>query len=220
VLNKELISESIPTLTVNDTVSRALQLMADHHLSHLPVVSGNHYIGLVNEEGLMNTDDNEPVSGKNDSNLSQLAVNGHLHFTEAVKLCTGHNLSVVPVIEKNAQWMGAISRPDLLKELAHTAGIEEPGGIIVLELEQKTFSFSELSKLVETNDAEITQLNSFFDKDLGVFFITIKVNKFEISDIVATFQRYEYTVRYYFGEELFENELKSNYDHLMNYLNI
>jgi len=27
-------------------------------------------------------------------------------------------------------------------------------------------------------------------------------------------------VKYYFGEELYENELKNNYDHLMNYLNI
>ena len=53
-----------------------------------------------------------------------------------------------------------------------------------------------------------------------LFFVTIKVNKFEISDIVATFQRYEYTVKYYFGEELYENELRNNYDHLMNYLNI
>jgi acetoin utilization protein AcuB len=27
-------------------------------------------------------------------------------------------------------------------------------------------------------------------------------------------------VKYYFGEELYENELRNNYDHLMNYLNI
>jgi acetoin utilization protein AcuB len=41
-----------------------------------------------------------------------------------------------------------------------------------------------------------------------------------VSDIVATFQRYEYSVKYYFGEELYENEIKTNYDHLMNYLNM
>jgi len=50
--------------------------------------------------------------------------------------------------------------------------------------------------------------------------ITIKINKTEISDIVATFQRFDYNIRYYFGEEQYANELKENYNHLMNYLNI
>jgi hypothetical protein len=45
-------------------------------------------------------------------------------------------------------------------------------------------------------------------------------NKIEISDIVATFQRFDYAVRYFFGEEQYTNELKDNYNHLMAYLNI
>ena len=99
-------------------------------------------------------------------------------------------------------------------------GVEEPGGIIILEIEKRQYSFSQISKLVETNDAYITQLNTYYDTNLGVLNVTIKVNKLEISDIVATFQRYELFVKYYFGEELYENELKNNYDHLMNYLKI
>jgi len=54
----------------------------------------------------------------------------------------------------------------------------------------------------------------------GLFIITIKVNKIEISDIIATLQRYEYSIRYYFGEEDYENELRKNYDLLMTYLKI
>jgi hypothetical protein len=73
---------------------------------------------------------------------------------------------------------------------------------------------------VETNDAQIIQLNTYSDAASGNFYITLRINKTEISDIVATFQRYEYQVKYYFGEELYENELRNNYDHLMNYLNI
>jgi hypothetical protein len=87
-------------------------------------------------------------------------------------------------------------------------------------MEKLSFSFSEIGKLVETNDAQITQLNTWPDPQSGNFYIVLRINKQEISDIVATFQRYEYQVKYYFGEELYENELRSNYDHLMNYLNI
>ncbi len=143
-----------------------------------------------------------------------------MHFDDAIKMTNEFSLSVIPVTDNELNWIGAISSSDLLKFVGRMYGMEESGGIIVLELEKRAFSFSEISKLVETNDASITQLNTYFDHSIGVLFVTIKINKFEISDIVATFQRYEYFVKYYFGEEQYENELKNNYDHLMNYLNI
>lgn len=220
MLNKELISGSIPALSPEDAVSHALQLMADYHLSHLPVVKGDAFLGLVSEDELLSASDDRLSIHKASIPLALVSVHANSHFTEAIRLANEYNLGVVPVVEEQAVWCGAISRIDLLKALARISGVDEPGGIIVLEMEQRNFSFSELSKLVETNDAQLTQLNTYFDKEAGVFFVTLKVNKFEISDIVATFQRYEYTVKYYFGEELYENELKSNYDHLMNYLSI
>jgi hypothetical protein len=98
--------------------------------------------------------------------------------------------------------------------------LNEPGGLIVLEVESNQYSFNEISKLIEANDAQITQLNTTNDPEKGTMQVTIRINKPEISDIVATFQRYEYHVKYYFGEELYNNELRSNYENLMNYLNL
>jgi acetoin utilization protein AcuB len=50
--------------------------------------------------------------------------------------------------------------------------------------------------------------------------LTIRLNKYEVSDVIATFQRYDYTVRFFVGEEQYANELRSNYDHLIHYLKI
>ena len=109
---------------------------------------------------------------------------------------------------------------DLLKYASEFMSLNEPGGLIVLEMESNQYSFNEISKLVETNDAQITQLNTSNDTETGMMQVTIRINKPEVSDIVATFQRYEYNVKYFFGEELYANELRSNYDNLMNYLKI
>jgi hypothetical protein len=98
--------------------------------------------------------------------------------------------------------------------------LNDPGGLIVLEIEGKDYSFNELNRIVESNDAQITQLNSFTDPETGTMQVTIRINKVEISDIITTLQRYEYSIKYYFGEELYENELRSNYDNLMHYLKI
>jgi acetoin utilization protein AcuB len=219
VLNKELISSTIPTLNLEDRVAQALELMSEFHVSQLPVVANEKYLGLVFEEDLMNVDENA-ILKTIDTHFSKVAVNANTHFIESVQTVNDYNLSIVPVIDKENEFIGVIPGDTLLRELGKITGASEPGGVIVLEMEQRNFSFSELSKLVETNDAQITQLNTYWDTNSSPFLVTLKINKFEISDIVATFQRYEYQVKYYFGEELYVNELKSNYDHLMNYLNI
>ena len=219
MLNIQLISSSLPVLSLSDTVYHAQQLMADYHLMQLPVTNHETYIGLISEDDLLNSQDDQTLEHLEPLFL-KLSVKASSHFVEAVQLCNSYGLSVIPVVEKEMEWAGAISASDLLKYLGRMTGTDEPGGIIVLELEKANFSFSEICKLVETNDAQITQLNTFFDTQLQLLYVTIKLNRFEVSDIVATFQRYEYTVKYYFGEELYENELRINYDHLMNYLNM
>ena len=97
---------------------------------------------------------------------------------------------------------------------------DEPGGIFVVEMQKQKFSVGELCRLVETNDAFVTQLNTYTEHLSGLLIVTFKINKTEVSDILATLQRYEYKVRYYFGEEYYENELKENFDNLMSYLNV
>jgi hypothetical protein len=116
--------------------------------------------------------------------------------------------------------LGIATYNDLLRNASDFMSLNEPGGLIVMEMEPKAYSFNEISRIVESNDAQITQLNTFADAETGMLQVTIRVSKMEISGIVSTFQRYEYNVKYYFGEELYENELKTNFDNLMHYLKI
>jgi len=220
LLNKEIISASIPSLHLNDPVSQALDLMADFHVTHLPVVIEDKLAGLVSEDALLNVEDDSTRLSQLQGSFSKIAAHAESFFFEAVQMVNESALTVVPVVAGEAEYIGSITATDLLRQLGRTSGVIDTGGIIVLEMEKVSFSFSEISKLVETNDAQITQLNTYPDASSGNFYITLRINKLEISDIIATFQRYEYQVKYYFGEELYENELRSNYDHLMNYLNI
>ena len=220
MLNKEIISASIPSLSLNDPVYQAIDLMADFHVSNLPIVADDKLVGMLSESDLLNVVDEATPLSQLENLFSKIAVHANAHFIEAVQRANEFNLTVVPVVDKEDEYIGSISATDLLLQLGKLTGTGEPGGVIVLEMEQINFSFSEVSKLVETNDAQITQLNTYTDPQSKIFYVTIKLNKFEIADVIATFQRYDYHVKYSFGEELYENDLRSNYDHLMNYLNI
>jgi CBS domain-containing protein len=195
-------------------------MMNDCHVSHLAVSENEKYMGLISEETLMQvTDDSSEISEIKES-FPILFVKENDHFLKALQMAVDNRLSIVPVLGEDNELIGVVSYRELLKQASEFMNIKEPGGLIVLETESNNYSFSEISRLVETNDAQITQLNTNTDVVTGLMQITIKLNKSEISDIVSTFQRYEYNVKYYFGEELYENELRSNYDNLMNYLKL
>ena len=215
----QLISQSIPFLHLDDTAGKALQEMNDFHVSHLPIVADEKYLGLISEEVLLDNDEKSLLQHLHTDFIKPF-VRQNDFFLLAVKRARDMHLSVVPVIAEQYELLGVISEDDLFRQLSIFSGIDELGGIIVLEMEKNDFSAGELNRLIESNDAYITQLNSYFDTATQLLTVTIRINKTEISDIVATLQRHEYNIRYYNGEELYQNELQNNLDQLMNYLNI
>lgn len=219
MLASQLINSGFPAINLFDKISLALQLMDEYDVLHLPVLSEEKYAGLISKDDLLDADEGNLVATM-ESSLQKVSVKGDEYFLSALRIIADHELSLLPVITAQSELSGVITARELLRRLSSFVGNDDKGGIIVLETEKRNFSFGEVNRLVETNDAYITQLNTYTEPDTGLVVITLKVNKIEVSDIVATFQRYDYAVRYYFGEETYTNELKENYNHLLSYLNM
>lgn len=219
MLASQLINSGFPAINLFDKVSLALQLMDEYDIQHLPVLSEEKFAGIISKDDLLDADETRLVAAV-ESSLQKISVKGEAYFLSALRLIAENELTLLPVVNEQAELAGVISSKDLLRRLSSFVGNEDKGGIIVLETDKRNFSFGEANRLVETNDAYITQLNTYTEPDTGLVVITLKVNKIEISDIVATFQRYDFVVRYYFGEETYANELKENYNHLLSYLNM
>lgn len=220
MLTTDLINGNIPRLQLQDSIVKALQLVNDFRVTHLPVVSDNKYLGLLSEEDLLDAEDEKLTIEVLQEHFIPASVKDNMHFLNAVNASIQFDTSIVPVINEEGELAGVISTSDLLKTLGNFAGANEIGGIIVLEMERSQFAISEISRIVESNDCTILHLNSNTDTITGLLTVTLHINKREISAVVATFERYEYDVLYYFGNENFENEIHSNYRHLMNYLDI
>jgi len=219
MLSSQLIHTTFPVLHLFDKVSLGLQLMDDYDVTNLPVTSEEKFVGIISKEDLLYSDETVSLAALQEQFVVKF-VKATEHFMSVVKLATEHNISLVPIVNDEMEIVGCVSAKEILAALNSFVGNEEPGGIIVLEVDKRNFSFGEMSRLVETNDAYITQLNTMVEATTGLVLATIKISKIEISDIVATFQRYDYSVRYYFGEEQYTNELKDNYNHLRAYLNM
>lgn len=217
----QLIDNSIPQLQLQDTVTKALQLMRDFKVTHLPVVSEEKFLGVINEEDLLDKEKNSKATidlFKND--FLPASVNVTQHFLKAVSVCNLYRTNIIPVINETGEYMGSIRGFDLVNALGNLCGANEPGGLIVLEVEPLRLAISELNSIVESDGATIRHLNISQQPPSPLLQVTLQINKREISTIIASFERYEYSVSYYAGEELFENDISTNYQNLMNYLDI
>jgi CBS domain-containing protein len=219
MLAAQLINTSFPSVHLLDKASFALQLMEDYDVQHLCVVTDEKFVGIVDKNSLLDTQAAAVIATMQDE-FMVASVHADEHFLAGAKLLALHELSMLPVVSTTADLLGVITAKQMLTALTSHVGADTKGGIIVLEMEQRQYSFGEIARLVETNDAYVTQLNTTTDPQTGMLLVTLQINLIEVSTIVATFQRYDYSVKYYFGEENYQNELKENYNHLLSYLNM
>ncbi len=220
MLTKDLINNNIPRLQLQDSVGKALQLINDFRISHLPVVSEKTFLGLISEDDLLDAENDKLTIEVLQNGFLNAAVPGNVHFLNAVSNSIRFDTTVIPVVINENEYLGVITINDLLKMLGNFAGADEIGGIVVLEMERSQFSISEISRIVESNDCTILHLNTTIDSVTGLLTVTLHINKREIASIISSFERYEYDVVYSFGNEKFENEINTNYQNLMNYLDI
>lgn len=220
MLAQELINTILPQLQLTDSVSKALQLMSDFKMTHLPVVLEDKYLGMVSEDDLLDEENKKIAIEFFQNDFISASVNSNKHFLHAVTVSNQYHTNIIPVVTETNEFVGAIAGQDLLAALGNFSGANETGAVVVLEMERSNFSISEISRIVESDGAIILHLNITIKPDASLIQVTIHLNKKEISVIIAAFERYEYTVFYYSGEQLFENEIDNNYRHLMNYLDI
>lgn len=220
MLTANLINHNIPRLHPQDSLGKALKLISDFKVTHLPVVSDNKFLGLISEEDLLDVEKQKITIEVLHDSLINASVDDKAHFLIAVNCSIQFDTNVVPVINRLNEYIGVITTNDLLNAMANFSGANEIGGIIVLEMERSQFAISEISRIVESNDCTILHLNTTVHPETGMLTVTIHLNKKEIATVIATFERYDYHVSYNFGIENFENEIESNYRHFMHYLDI
>ena len=121
---------------------------------------------------------------------------------------------------KKNELIGTISGQALLTALGDFSGVNEQGAMIEIQMERSKFNLSEINRIVESDGAIILHLNIATLPEALLLQVTISINKREISTLIAAFERYDYSIIWYSGEQLFENDIDSNYRHLMNYLDI
>ena len=222
MLAKDFINPMLPVLKSTDTVGEAMNWMEEFRIGQLPLIHEQEYQGLISQDILLDADEDLPILAlQPEFSEAFVAVNQHLF--EILKTVQHFDLQVVVVLDEEEKFVGTIIVQELLNEFSKTLGSQEVGAVLEIAVENRSYSLSEISRLIESNNAKI--ISSYYTsnqtgledaKDI----LTLKLNRQDISRVIATLERFEYEIVGAYNFEAIASPDKERYDLLMKYLNI
>jgi len=221
LLAEKLISDSLTSVNSADTGRKALIFMDVYRVSHIPVVDDSKFLGLVSDKLIYDLNLSDlPIESQIDK-LNTSHVHREQHIFEVAILMYKLKLSVLPVLDTDHYYLGAITLYDLARRFAKLFSLEEIGGVIILEMNVNNYSLSEISQIVESNDIKI--LSCFLDRKHGtnILDVILKLDNDELSPLIQAFIRYDYNVKaVYLDQSELKDLYKDRFDQFMKFMNI
>jgi len=216
---EQLISPAVPTLLPADSGSHALDQMEKSRFSELPVVSEDSYVALIQENDLLDWDTPDEKLSKASFLNYRPAIAASSHPFEALRILHQMNLDILPVIDHEQRYIGAVTKDTLLKYITENSGIDNPGGILVLEIAPRNYTLYEIARICENEDVIILNMQ-VHTNELGMLEVTLKLNRSVVAAVVSSFERHNYRVREVYGEDNKDDDITGKYNLLMNYINM
>lgn len=215
---KNLVINDIKPLRVTDKVSDLQLLFNQLTYSHIPVKKDDVYIGCISET------DAHCFEGTNSISDCNYAIEGFYvrpitNWLDVLEAFAQNDSNIMPILDQNNKYLGYYELNDIIHLFNETPFFSEPGGILIVEKGIHDYSFSEISQIVESNDAKL--LGAFISKmDSDLVRITMKIGNASINDVIHTFRRYSYNIVSGHEEDSYIESLKERSEYLNKYLNM
>lgn len=219
MIAESLTSNTIIPLRTSDTGDEALAIMNDFYVRHLPIVNNRQLLGLISEDDILEYDAAEAI-GSYSLSLQRPFVRNSDHIYEVMRQMAQYELTIIPVVDLDDIYVGLITQEDLLQYFARMSSFTEQGTILVLEMSKHDYSLSEIARIVESESARILSSFTTTDAYSTKVQVTLKINAQYIQNIIATFQRFDYTIKASFNESDYLESLQERYESFMNYLSV
>jgi len=185
----------IPPLKATDTTAKAARWLEEFHVSQLPVVAGRHYRGLITEHDLADYENPDTQLAELPLGYTNVHVQHDQHFYRVMELAIEQKIQLVPVLDEQQEYAGVVTVSDALAAFGPVPGVAGQGSILVLTMEERDYSLSQISRYVEENNAKILSAHVIADEhDPYGIRLTLRLNTDNLGRITATLERFGYVV--------------------------
>ncbi len=220
MIARELITNDVPPIRSSETVEKALNWLDEFKVTHLAVVDGTQYQGLISENILYDAASSDMTIAELNVTLNRPFIYEDRHIYEVMKMVSDMQLSIAPILDKSDNYIGLTTLPSLMHLISNTSSISESGSVIVLELNQNDYSLGHLAQIIEGDDTKILSTYITSSADSTLMEVTIKVNRKNIQGVLQALARYDYVVNASYSEIDYQEDMKDRFESLMKYLDM
>lgn len=216
-LNEYIINDIEP-ISITDKIKDAQEVFNQLTYSHIPVKKEGVFVGCISETDAHCFESDKTLEDYRYS-VEEFHVWQNDIWLDVLEAFAQNDSNIMPVLDEKNNYIGYYELNDVLSLFNNTPFFSEPGGILIVEIGYTDYSFSEISQIVESNNAKL--LGAFVSKiENDVVQITLKINNTGLNEIIQTFRRYSYNIISGHQEDVFLKNLKDRSDYLNKYLNL
>jgi len=211
---QQILDHQIPVLNEDFDLSDALRCMDELRVNELPVVVSGKYKGMVSENQILDIEHQEHFIMPA---LFEKSIQPEDHFFAMIHFFAQNQVSVAPVVSKNNEYLGCVTREDLVEVIQDYTTAQQDGGVVILEMSPRDYTLQQIARIVEENDAKIVSLFAY-PNERGMTEVMFKMDIKNVNPIIRSLERFEYRVRGSFQHADSNVDLMDRYDTLMRFL--
>ena len=174
MLVKNWMSRPAITIEADAMLPEAIKLLNQHKIHMLPVMEGDHLVGIVTELDLRKTAgscastvkrlDHEALPSA--TRIRDVMVKDPVRvpynhtIEETAELLLVYNISGVPVVDEQEKIVGVITKTDIFKYIITLAGARKKGVQLALELADRPENVNEITETIRDHGARISNFLS------------------------------------------------------------
>lgn len=215
---KEHIINDIEIRNASEKIGEIQDIFNQLTFTHLPVESNGTYVGCISENDARCFEADKSIEDYRYS-LEGFFVREEDYWLDILESFAQNNTNILPVLNEDNNYLGYVELSAIMGLFNDTPFLNEAGNNLVVEKGFQDYSFSEITQIVESNNAHL--LGAFVSKiENDMAQITLKITPSGINEIIQAFRRYGYVLISEHQEDAFNKNLKDRSKYLDKYLNI
>jgi len=217
----ELLSDHLKAVSLDDGVDAALDLALKQGHSVVPVVDDEGIlVATARLTDLLACED--PSAPVRDCRLNTpQSIRAEDQVLNAVGMVVDNEIDLLPVIDRDGRYVGAVDLTVLLRLVARLLRLGESGSLIEIDLAPRDYTLARLIHTVEESGAKVLAVNSesprTAESDVRVM---MRVNTSDTVRIKAVLEHYGYNVVSVDREQSSAEDLQQRVREFMHYLDV
>ncbi len=190
----EIMTKNPITIGIATVARQAMDLIQKNNLRSLPVMDKGKLVGIITKEDIMGQFlcDNKGCRYKEQTPIEDimtkrvLTVKENDYIEKAVVLIKDRRISTVPVLDKNDDLIGIVTRTDVFDTFLDTLGTDNPGSRIYVVMPNYIGEVSKVTSILNANAVSLEAVSLFDIKGDHAKGLVLKVKEKNVKKLVKS----------------------------------